>query len=102
LNEISPVSLRGKVGCFQQLGFTGGVLFAQIIGMRQILGTESLWHFLVAGPLLIAVMANLVAYFYLPDTPYELIQVNFKRTERGNLLLKTRFYLEKKIEAIEL
>jgi hypothetical protein len=30
-----------------------------------------------------AIMANLVVYFYLPDTPYELIQINLKKAEEG-------------------
>ncbi len=38
LMEISPTSLRAAMGAVHQLGLTGGILVAQILGLKQILG----------------------------------------------------------------
>ena len=38
LNEISPKQLRGATGVLSQLFITVGILIAQTLGFRQILG----------------------------------------------------------------
>jgi MFS family permease len=38
LSEIAPLSMRGQVGTFPQISFTIGVLFAQTLAFKQILG----------------------------------------------------------------
>lgn len=43
LTEISPVNLRGSLGSVAQLLVTIGILFSQIIGLPQILGSTKLW-----------------------------------------------------------
>lgn len=43
LTEISPINLRGSLGSVAQLLITIGILFSQIIGLPQLLGTTTLW-----------------------------------------------------------
>lgn len=43
LTEISPVNLRGAIGSVNQLLVTIAILFSQIIGLPQVLGTRQLW-----------------------------------------------------------
>lgn len=43
LTEISPVNLRGSLGSVAQLLVTIGILFSQVIGLPQLLGSETLW-----------------------------------------------------------
>lgn len=38
LSEISPPALRGRTGVFHQLCITIGILIAQVLGLRQLLG----------------------------------------------------------------
>jgi MFS family permease len=46
LSEIAPLSLRGQVGTFPQIGFTVGVLFAQILAFKEILGKFAVFRFI--------------------------------------------------------
>jgi len=36
--EVSPNNLKGAMGAVHQLGLTGGILVAQILGLKDILG----------------------------------------------------------------
>jgi hypothetical protein len=45
LMEISPNRLRGAMGAVHQLGLTGGILVAQILGLKQFLGKKIFKHF---------------------------------------------------------
>ena len=38
LSEIAPSTLRGQIGVMSQLFITFGILVAQLLGFRQILG----------------------------------------------------------------
>jgi hypothetical protein len=38
LTEIAPLSIRGAMGVLCPLGLTVGVLIAQILGLRSVLG----------------------------------------------------------------
>lgn len=48
LAEISPVNLRGAVGTVYQLVITISILVAQILGLKDVLGTETQWPTLLA------------------------------------------------------
>ncbi|XP_046369785.2 solute carrier family 2, facilitated glucose transporter member 3-like isoform X2 [Haliotis rufescens] len=65
LTEIAPKKIRGAVGTCHQLAITVGILFSQIMGMTELLGTVDLW------PLLFAFNAipSLVCLFVLPFCP---------------------------------
>jgi len=42
LSEIAPSTLRGQIGVLSQLCITFGILVAQLLGFRQILGEVNL------------------------------------------------------------
>jgi MFS family permease len=83
LSEIAPLSLRGQVGTFPQIGFTVGVLFAQTLAFKELLGTPHMWHFVVAGSLVPAVIAC-VFLLLIPETPVELLKKDESKARRGN------------------
>lgn len=76
LNEISPKSLRGATGVLSQLFITVGILVAQTLGFRQILGTASCWHFLLALPIVPAVLGGVSLLLFFPESPKALLLVN--------------------------
>ena len=46
INELSPPHLRGVCGTLFSLGLTSGLIVANILGLRFVLGTTSNWQFL--------------------------------------------------------
>jgi MFS family permease len=72
LNEISPANLRGQTGLVHQIFINVGILTAQLVGFKEILGKESLWHFYLALPILPAILSFLVLLLFFPDSPHEL------------------------------
>ena len=74
LNEITPTNLRGRTGVLPQLGIVFGILVAQILGFKEILGTNSLWHILLALPCVPALLCNICLLFFFTDTPVELVK----------------------------
>lgn len=54
LNEISPLNLRGLTGTLNQLNIVLGLLVTNILGLKDIFGTEELWPVLVGMALVIA------------------------------------------------
>lgn len=47
ISEIAPLNLRGGLGTVNQLAVTVGILFSQILGIQEILGTEDGWPLLL-------------------------------------------------------
>lgn len=47
ISEISPLNLRGGLGTVNQLAVTIGLLISQILGIKQILGTDDGWPLLL-------------------------------------------------------
>lgn len=45
--EISPESWKGAVGTIYQLVVVIAILFSQILGLDSVLGTDTLWPFLL-------------------------------------------------------
>ncbi|XP_055864997.1 solute carrier family 2, facilitated glucose transporter member 1-like [Biomphalaria glabrata] len=72
LAEISPVSLRGFCGTCNQLSITLGVLIGEVIGMKQLLGTEAFWPILVASPAIPAIY-SLATLTFCPESPKYLL-----------------------------
>uniref|UniRef100_A0A8C4WN51 Major facilitator superfamily (MFS) profile domain-containing protein n=1 Tax=Gopherus evgoodei TaxID=1825980 RepID=A0A8C4WN51_9SAUR len=74
LGEISPKKLRGFANTNALVFLTLGKVLGQIMGLREFLGTESLWPLLLAvcG---IAAFVQLVSLPFFPESPpYLLIQ----------------------------
>ena len=76
LSEISPVALRGATGVMHQLCVTIGILVAQLLGFRQLMGVASLWHFLLGLPIVPSILGGLVLLFFFPETPRALLTTN--------------------------
>ncbi|XP_027636574.1 solute carrier family 2, facilitated glucose transporter member 11-like isoform X4 [Falco rusticolus] len=74
VGEISPKKLRGFTNSTVAIFLTLGKLTGQVIGLREILGSEALWPWLLASSGLSA-LVQLVALPFFPDSPsYLLIQ----------------------------
>ncbi|KAI8521450.1 Solute carrier 2, facilitated glucose transporter member 5 [Branchiostoma belcheri] len=85
LAEVSPTSLRGGISVMHQGMLTVGILLAQILGLEQILGSDTLW------PVLLAFYAvpsgiQLVIMPFLPESPrYLLINKQDEEASRAAL-----------------
>lgn len=68
LTEIASVNLRGALGTVSQLGVTIGLLFSQVLGLKEFLGTESLWPVLFGFAFVPAVL-QLLTLPLCPESP---------------------------------
>ncbi|CAK9299702.1 unnamed protein product [Gordionus sp. m RMFG-2023] len=76
LAEISPVSMRGAIGAVHQLAITISILFSQILGMPQLLGSVNQWPILLAFGSIPAIIQCLFLPL-MPESPrYLLITKN--------------------------
>ncbi|CAL1606036.1 unnamed protein product [Knipowitschia caucasica] len=74
LGEISPKNLRGAIGIVPQLFITIGILSAQVLGIRNILGNDTGWTLMLGLTAIPAVIELLLLPFF-PESPrYMLIQ----------------------------
>ncbi|XP_075754057.1 solute carrier family 2, facilitated glucose transporter member 11-like isoform X2 [Pelodiscus sinensis] len=74
VGEISPKKLRGFSNSTVSVFLTLGKVSGQIIGLRELLGNESLWPLLLASTGLTALIQLILLPFF-PDSPsYLLIQ----------------------------
>uniref|UniRef100_A0A8C3Q628 Uncharacterized protein n=1 Tax=Geospiza parvula TaxID=87175 RepID=A0A8C3Q628_GEOPR len=74
VGEISPKKLRGFTNSTVAVFLTLGKLTGQVVGLREILGSEALWPWLLASSGLSA-LVQLVTLPFFPDSPsYLLIQ----------------------------
>lgn len=73
LSEISPANLRGATGVMNQLGITIGILVSQVLGFRQLLGTASCWHYLLALPIFPGVLGVVCMLLFFPESPRALL-----------------------------
>lgn len=76
LTEISPINLRGTIGSINQLLVTVAILFSQILGLPQLLGTPDLWPLIFAFTL-VPVLVQVCTLPLCPESPkYNLIVKN--------------------------
>ncbi|KAK7481391.1 hypothetical protein BaRGS_00027347 [Batillaria attramentaria] len=68
LSEISPISLRGLCGTFNQLAICSGVLVAEVIGLNIALGTDKLWP-ITLGFTVVPVIFQLLTLTWCPESP---------------------------------
>ncbi|CAF0876174.1 unnamed protein product [Brachionus calyciflorus] len=103
LSEISPAALRGQTGVAHQLCLTFGILIAQILGFRQILGNIEKWNYLLAFPIVPAVVGSLALLIFFPETPKALlITKDDKESARKALqLLRNRINVNSDLDEIE-
>ncbi|XP_061592309.1 solute carrier family 2, facilitated glucose transporter member 5-like isoform X2 [Cololabis saira] len=74
LGELAPKNLRGAIGIVPQLFITVGILAAQVLGIRHILGNSTGWPIMLGLTAIPAVLELLLLPFF-PESPrYMLIQ----------------------------
>ncbi|CAG6021304.1 unnamed protein product [Menidia menidia] len=74
LGELAPKNLRGALGIVPQLFITIGILCAQVLGIRNILGNSTGWPLMLGLTGIPAAMELLLLPFF-PESPrYMLIQ----------------------------
>ncbi|XP_012726091.2 LOW QUALITY PROTEIN: solute carrier family 2, facilitated glucose transporter member 1a [Fundulus heteroclitus] len=81
LGELAPKNLRGAIGIVPQLFITVGILAAQVMGIRNILGNSTGWTIMLGLTGIPAAMELILLPFF-PESPrYTLIQ---KGDEKGS------------------
>ncbi|KAM4570614.1 solute carrier family 2, facilitated glucose transporter member 5 [Fundulus diaphanus] len=81
LGELAPKNLRGAIGIVPQLFITVGILAAQVMGIRNILGNSTGWTIMLSLTGIPAVIELILLPFF-PESPrYMLIQ---KGDEKGS------------------
>jgi len=72
LSEIAPTAMRGAVGTVYQLIITISILLAQIMGMRNVLGNQAGWPWLLFLTVIPGVL-QLVTLPFCPESPKHLL-----------------------------
>jgi SP family facilitated glucose transporter-like MFS transporter 1 len=49
ITELSPVSIRGSVGCLFQLGVTLSITLSQVLGLTFVFGNAKYWPLLLGN-----------------------------------------------------
>lgn len=80
LTEIAPVNIRGAMGVLHQLALTIGILVSQLLGLREVLGSATLWPILLAFSAVPFILSCLVLPWY-PDSPRWLLVKRGNETE---------------------
>ncbi|VDL90335.1 unnamed protein product [Schistocephalus solidus] len=68
LAEIAPVSIRGAAGIVHQLAVVTALLISQIFGLTEVMGTATLWPYLL-GLTIIPSVVLLLLLWTCPDSP---------------------------------
>ncbi|KAG7276513.1 hypothetical protein CRUP_021293, partial [Coryphaenoides rupestris] len=85
LGELSPKNLRGAIGIIPQLFITIGILSAQVLGIRNILGNSTGWPIML-GLTGLPALVELLLLPLFPESPrYLLIQRGDHTTARKAL-----------------
>ena len=74
VSEIAPVNIRGAMGTINQLSVTGGILVSMVLGLSEVLGTETGWPILLALSAVPAAV-QLALLPAMPESPTFLISV---------------------------
>ncbi|KAG1961744.1 solute carrier family 2, facilitated glucose transporter member 1-like isoform X3 [Pimephales promelas] len=86
VGEIAPTSLRGALGTLHQLGIVTGILMAQIFGIKEIMGTSTMWPFLLGFTFIPALLQCAILPF-CPESPRFLL-INQKEEAKAKTVLK--------------
>uniref|UniRef100_A0A8C2ESL2 Solute carrier family 2 member 1a n=1 Tax=Cyprinus carpio TaxID=7962 RepID=A0A8C2ESL2_CYPCA len=86
VGEIAPTSLRGALGTLHQLGIVIGILIAQIFGMKEIMGTPTMWPFLF-GFTFIPALLQCALLPFCPESPRYLL-INQNEEAKAKTVLK--------------
>ncbi|KAM4891067.1 LOW QUALITY PROTEIN: solute carrier family 2, facilitated glucose transporter member 11-like [Sylvia borin] len=72
--EISPKKLRGFINVTSTVFLALGKTVARILGLRELLGTEDMWHVLLSFSGLVALIQMIFLPFFPESPPYLLLQ----------------------------
>jgi len=72
VSEIAPVKIRGAIGTVNQLAVTSGILISMVLGLSNVLGTETGWPILLAMSAVPAAV-QLAILPFMPESPNFLI-----------------------------
>ncbi|KAK7584184.1 hypothetical protein V9T40_005147 [Parthenolecanium corni] len=99
ISEISPLNLRGGLGTVNQLAVTIGLLISQILGIKQILGTDDGWPVLLGLAVCPAIL-QLILLPVCPESPrYLLLNKQWEEEARKALRrLRASNQIEEDIE----
>lgn len=86
LTEIATVNLRGALGTVSQLGVTVGLLFSQVLGLKEILGTKDYWP-LLFGFAFVPAILQLIMLPFCPESPRYLL-LSCGRVSEARLALR--------------
>ena len=82
LSEISPASVRGAVGTVYQLTITCSILLSQVLGVKYMLGSSSLWPYLL-GLTMAPAIFQVLSLPFCPESPGYLMN---KKDEEGAIV----------------
>ncbi|XP_070760323.1 solute carrier family 2, facilitated glucose transporter member 11b [Enoplosus armatus] len=68
LGEIAPTALRGAMGMGTSVFITGGILAGQVIGLKELLGSEEYWPILLSTTCIPAFL-QLLIFPWFPESP---------------------------------
>uniref|UniRef100_A0A914Y006 Major facilitator superfamily (MFS) profile domain-containing protein n=1 Tax=Panagrolaimus superbus TaxID=310955 RepID=A0A914Y006_9BILA len=68
VTEIAPANWRGALGTMQQLLIVIAILFAQILGLKQLLGTATRWPWIFDVALIPAIF-QIISLYFVPESP---------------------------------
>lgn len=102
LSEISPESVRGAVGTVYQLVITCSILLSQILGIESILGSDTLWPYLLAATAVPAVVQLLMLPF-CPDSPKYcyLDQHNYQSAKQSLIWFRDTHVVEDELQELK-
>ncbi|XP_051515975.1 solute carrier family 2, facilitated glucose transporter member 1-like [Myxocyprinus asiaticus] len=89
VGEIAPTSLRGALGTLHQLGIVIGILMAQVFGIKEIMGTSTMWPFLLGFTFIPAVLQCALLPF-CPESPRYLLINQNEEAKAKSVLKKLR------------
>jgi len=89
ISEIAPKHIRGALGVVNQLAITIGILSAQILGLKELFGTEDLWNVLLFFTCVPSMFQVLILSF-MPESPRYLLIDKHQRVAAINALVRLR------------
>ncbi|GAB1607607.1 solute carrier family 2, facilitated glucose transporter member 3-like [Argonauta hians] len=85
LAEISPKEIRGAISTCHQLAITIGILVSQILGVKELMGTEDAWPFLFMF-MAVPGFVFLILMPFCPESP-RYLHVNLKKPQEAEKVL---------------
>lgn len=79
--DLAPRSHRGTMGSLYQFWLTTSMMIASIAGTNRLLGTPTLWHFMLALPIIAALLQALLLATFTPESPRDLLIMRGNETK---------------------